>query len=67
MTYRKLDSILTMFHLIATYANAQINPDKLQFKTFVFKSETLSDFPFTQSNDLSGIKFPARLLSTYAR
>jgi len=57
MKYRKLVWYLYVTFVIATCANAQVKPDTLRFKPFIWLSETPADCPFTQSKDLNGIKF----------
>jgi hypothetical protein len=46
-----------IYTLICTYSYAQLIPDTLNFKSFVWKSEIPAGCPFTASKDLMGIKF----------
>lgn len=54
-SFRTLLALLSS--CILNNANAQIKPDTLTFKPFIWKSEMPKDCPFIQSKELTGIKF----------
>jgi hypothetical protein len=57
MKNMKLSLVLYVALAITTSANSQVKPDTLQYKPFVWKSETPSDCPFPQSKEFNGVKF----------
>jgi hypothetical protein len=52
-----LTCICLFFFVNSTLLLSQFKPDTLRFKPFAWKSETPSDCPFKQSEELKGIKF----------
>jgi hypothetical protein len=57
MANLKLILCSNVFLLFALSLFSQVKPDTLNFKPFVWKTETPSDCPFKQSKELKGIKF----------
>jgi hypothetical protein len=49
--------IFVLSCLSGSYSSAQLKPDTLRFKPFIWKSEVPADCPFQQSEELIGIKF----------
>lgn len=54
----RLKTLITfLFVIILHNANAQVKPDTLHFKPFIWKSDIPKDCPFVQSKEFTGIKF----------
>jgi len=49
--------LLLLSSIILNNANAQLKPDTLHYKPFIWKSELPKDCPFIQSKEFTGIKF----------
>ena len=57
MKTNKLVLTLIFITLINSYTIAQIKPDTMSYKSFIWKSEIPADCPFQKSETLTGIKF----------